>query len=110
VFQALVLPPTSGIDDTSQTRRFPQELALFQNYPNPFNPETVVRYQLPVTSEVRLAVYDVLGREVAVLVNRKMGAGVHEVSFDASGFPSGVYYCRLTGGSRSQIINMVLLR
>jgi beta-1,2-mannobiose phosphorylase / 1,2-beta-oligomannan phosphorylase len=75
---------------------------LAQNYPNPFNPATVISYQLPVASEVRLSVYDLLGREVAVLVNERKAPGTYEVKFDAgqpggqaSGLPSGVYFYRL---------------
>jgi hypothetical protein len=71
------------------------EFALEQNYPNPFNPTTVVSCQLPVASAVRLAVYDMLGREVAVLANGRMEAGRHEVEFNASGLASGVYTYRL---------------
>jgi hypothetical protein len=78
--------------------------ALEQNYPNPFNPTTVVSYQLPALSEVegsalsdvRLSVYDLLGREVAVLVNERKAPGRYEVRFDASGLSSGVYLCRMT--------------
>ena len=68
---------------------------LNQNYPNPFNPTTVISYQLPVTSDVRLAVYDLLGREVRVLVDAKMEAGIHEVTLEGSGLSGGVYFYRL---------------
>ena len=68
---------------------------LAQNYPNPFNPTTVVSYQLPDAGTVRLVVYDMLGREVAVLVNGRMNEGTHEVTFDGSGLASGIYVYRL---------------
>ncbi len=74
----------------------PDRFLLEQNYPNPFNPTTVVSYQLPVVSNVRLAIYDLLGREVAALVNEKKGPGIYEVMFDARGLPSGVFFCRLS--------------
>jgi len=77
----------------------PLAFVLEQNYPNPFNPTTVIRYQLPVASRVTLAIYDLLGRRVAVLVDDRKEAGVHDVSFDASGLPSGVYFSRLQAGS-----------
>jgi hypothetical protein len=69
---------------------------LSQNYPNPFNPSTVIRYQLPVVSEVRLQIFDVLGREVAALVKEHQEAGYHQAVFRAEGLASGVYFSRLT--------------
>jgi hypothetical protein len=69
--------------------------ALAQNYPNPFNPATIIEYELPMDNWVSLRVYDVLGREVAMLVNGFTPAGRHSVAFDGSGLPSGVYYYRL---------------
>jgi hypothetical protein len=104
----------------------PKEFALMQNYPNPFNPTTRIRYTVgrvvvpsgallggvegPASSKVRLAVYDLLGREVAVLVNERKAAGTYEVSIDASGLASGVYLFRLTSGSFVQSRGMVLLK
>ena len=83
---------------------------LAQNYPNPFNPATVVGYQLPVASNVRLVVYDILGREVAVLVNEREGPGSYEARFDATGLASGVYLYRLTAGTFVQTRSMILVR
>jgi hypothetical protein len=81
--------------------------ALEQNFPNPFNPTTVVGYQVPEVSEVELIVYDVLGREVTVLVDGQKSAGTHTVSFDASRLPSGLYLYHLevhpAGGLRSSV-------
>ena len=73
------------------------EFRLWQNYPNPFNPTTVVSYQLSVVSNVRLVVYDVLGREVAVLVDERKGPGSYTIRFNAAGLASGVYFYRLSG-------------
>ncbi|MCL5020243.1 MAG: dockerin type I domain-containing protein, partial [Bacteroidetes bacterium] len=73
----------------------PTKFGLDQNYPNPFNPSTTIGYQLPASSEVSLKIYDVLGREVAVLVNRRQNAGVYKVEFDGSKFAGGVYFCRI---------------
>jgi hypothetical protein len=83
----------------------PTEFALNQNYPNPFNPTTVVSWQLSVVSNVQLRVFDVLGREVATLVNGRMEAGAHSVTFNARNIASGVYFCRLeaTGGGKSYV-------
>ena len=86
------------------------EFRLWQNYPNPFNPRTVVSIQLPVVSDVKLAVYDVLGREVAVLINERKAPGRYEVTFDGSGLPSGVYFYRLVAGSHTDAKRMILLK
>jgi hypothetical protein len=66
----------------------PKSFALEQNYPNPFNPSTTIKYELPRTSKVTLTVYDLLGREVSVLVNERREAGVYEVKFDGSNLAS----------------------
>jgi hypothetical protein len=73
----------------------PAAVALLQNYPNPFNPSTVVSFQLPVASKVTLAIYDVIGREVAILVDEVVEAGKHNLTFDGSRLASGAYICRL---------------
>jgi CubicO group peptidase (beta-lactamase class C family) len=78
----------------------PEDLLLYQNYPNPFNPTTIIRYQLTAPGTVRLAVYDLLGREAALLVNEAKAPGRYEVRFDAAGLASGVYLCRLTAGNQ----------
>jgi hypothetical protein len=78
-----------------ETQALPSTFSLSQNYPNPFNPSTVINYQLPAVSLVTLKVFDMLGREVATLVNGERGAGTHSTVWDASGYPSGVYVYRL---------------
>jgi len=90
---------------------------LEQNYPNPFNPSTVISYQLPVTSKVTLKIYNVLGNEVATLVNEELPAGNHEVAFNAvshSGevrnLPSGIYFYQLRAGTFIQTNKMVYLK
>ncbi len=88
----------------------PSGFALQQNYPNPFNPRTVISSQLSVVSNVKLAIYDVLGREVMVLVNERRAAGAYEDTFDASGLASGVYIYRLTAGSFVAARKMVLMK
>ena len=75
------------------------EFSLFHNYPNPFNPTTGIRCQVPGTSNVRLIVYDLLGREVAALVDENKRAGVYEVQFNAGGLASGVYLYRMTAAN-----------
>jgi spore germination protein YaaH len=105
----------------------PQQLVLFQNYPNPFNGKTVIRYQVPPAGSghvtgaqgpsvgsqsnvVILRVYDILGREVAVLVNERKAPGDYEVRLDAAGLGSGVYYYRLISGDINQTRRMTLIR
>jgi hypothetical protein len=73
----------------------PTQIVLSQNYPNPFNPTTAISYQLLANSFVTLGVFDLLGREVATLVNGRESAGTHEVMWNASQYPSGVYFYRL---------------
>jgi len=88
----------------------PVEFALAQNYPNPFNPETVIEFSLPRAAETSLKVFDVLGREVATLVNAPMEVGVHRVIFDASALASGVYFYRVEAGEFRAVRKMVLMR
>jgi hypothetical protein len=86
-----------------------------QNYPNPFNPTTVIRYEIGAESpgaatDVRLAVYDLLGRRVAELVHERQVAGKHEVRFNANGLASGIYVYRLKAGSFEQTRRMTLIK
>jgi len=88
----------------------PAGFYLGQNYPNPFNPATMIRYQLPAAGDVTLRVYDTLGREVRTLVHERQSSGVHEVTFDASGLASGVYYYRLQKGTSTQTRRLLVLK
>ncbi|MCH8960685.1 MAG: cadherin-like domain-containing protein [Bacteroidetes bacterium] len=88
----------------------PLSFTLEQNYPNPFNPTTTIAYALPAASEVSLTVYDVLGGAVATLVDARQPAGRHEVAFDASPLPSGIYVYRLQAGSFSVAKRLVVLK
>jgi S-formylglutathione hydrolase FrmB len=88
----------------------PKTIFLRQNYPNPFNPTTVISYQLQVSSYVTLKIFDLLGREVATLLNEKKEAGVHEVMFNGSKLASGVYFYRMQAGNFIQSKKLVLLR
>jgi hypothetical protein len=85
-------------------------LALGQNYPNPFNPTTVVSSLYSVVSDVTIVIYDLLGREVATLVNARRAPGIYHDTFDATGLASGVYIYRLTAGSFVQSRTMMLLK
>lgn len=84
--------------------------ALSQNYPNPFNPGTTITYELQKPSEVRLSVFDMLGREVSVLVNEKREPGSYAVKFDGRGLSSGVYFYRLHAGDFVSTKGMLILK
>jgi hypothetical protein len=81
-----------GANDVQRDAELLPRSTLFQNYPNPFNPKTVIRYQLSVVSSIDLRVFDMLGREVAVLASGVQGAGSYTVNFDASNLASGMYF------------------
>ena len=101
---------TTALTGVEEETAMPKNFSLEQNWPNPFNPKTVVSSQLPVASDVRIVIYDVLGREVAVLVNERRAAGNYNDSFDASGLASGMYVYRLTAGSFTQARTMLLVK
>lgn len=88
----------------------PEAFALYQNYPNPFNPSTMIRYSIPTLEFVALKVYDVLGNEVATLVNEEKSAGSYEVEFDASHLSSGIFFYELITGSFIETKKMLLLK
>jgi hypothetical protein len=98
------------LDVSSAERDVPERFALEQNFPNPFNPSTVIPFQLPAASMVRLAVYDLLGREVALLVYDQKAAGKYEVRLDGKALASGVYLCRLIAGNYRETRKIVLMR
>jgi photosystem II stability/assembly factor-like uncharacterized protein len=88
----------------------PASFELFQNYPNPFNPKTIIKYSIPQLSNVVIKIFDILGNEVATLVNEEKPASVYEVEFNAEGLASGVYLYRLNAGEYQATKKMILLR
>jgi len=88
----------------------PKSPNLEQNYPNPFNPTTTIRYALPQRSHVTLTVFNVLGQQVATLVNESQDAGYHDVRFDANGLASGVYFYRIVAGEQVATKRLLLIR
>ena len=109
------LDPVTSVEDEIAVTEFKLE----QNYPNPFNPSTKIKFTISSnvkreTSNVSLKVYDVLGNEVATLVNEEKAAGIYEVSFSAAGnaytLTSGIYFYQLTAGSFSITKKMILLK
>jgi hypothetical protein len=101
---------TSPVTAIKRDERSPLEFALNQNFPNPFNPTTTIRFWLPTSAPVSLRVFDTLGREVAVLVAEVQSSGEHMVKFDANMLPSGIYVARLTGGTQTATIKLVLTK
>jgi hypothetical protein len=87
-----------------------QGYRLYANYPNPFNPATTIRFTLTDRRSTVLKVYDLLGREVAVLVNGDLDPGEHTVQFDGSRLASGLYVCRMTAGGYTTLVTMILQR
>jgi hypothetical protein len=88
----------------------PSTFALHQNYPNPFNPSTTISYDLPVRARVKLVIYNLLGQEVATLVNGEQEPGRYNVKFDASGLPSGIYFYRLEADKFVDVKKMILVK
>ena len=101
---------TPSIQVSNEYTFNPEGFALHQNYPNPFNPSTVINYQLPVSSLVVLKVYDLLGREVAELVNTHQAFGNHTITFNASDLSSGMYFYILRAGEFTQTKKMLLVK
>ena len=89
----IVLPPLLAVNE--EPSAVPREVSLRQNFPNPFNPATTIEYALVYASNVRLAVCDLLGREVALLVDAEMPPGIHRERWDPGDLPGGIYFCRL---------------
>jgi hypothetical protein len=109
---------TAVVDDLSfgsansveQINGLPEDFNLAQNYPNPFNPATKIQYSIPEASFVQLKVYDIIGNEVAILVNENQSAGTYRANFSGEGLSSGLYIAQLSTGNFVQTIKMSLLK
>ncbi|MEE9430622.1 MAG: T9SS type A sorting domain-containing protein, partial [Melioribacteraceae bacterium] len=88
----------------------PTEFKLEQNYPNPFNPSTTIRYSIPSNEFVTLKIYNILGSEVANLVNKKQTSGSYQVNFDASNITSGIYFYKISTSKFNQVKKMLLVK
>jgi hypothetical protein len=88
----------------------PTQFALYQNYPNPFNPSTIIRYSMPVGGNVSIEVYNALGEKITSLVNSQVEAGYHEVSFDATNLPSGLYFYKINTDGYTSVKKMLLMK
>ena len=95
---------------SAEGEELPTEVSLSQNYPNPFNPQTTIGYALPEAGDVNMTVYDILGREVRVLLDGPQAAGQHQLNFDANDLPNGTYVYRLVAGDKTITRTMVLVK
>lgn len=107
--QIAVLDPTA-VDDGLGAGNLPTEYELAQNYPNPFNPTTTISFSLPQAGAVKLEVFNILGQQVADLVNSRLEAGIHNVTFDAGNMPSGIYFYRLAHTEGVETRKMMLVK
>jgi hypothetical protein len=110
IAQVVPLIGSADPNSSSETENRIQNYYLSQNYPNPFNPTTKIRYEIPELSFITMKVFDVLGNEIATLVNEEKPAGKYEVEFNASTLPSGVYFYQLKAGKFIKTKKMVLLK
>jgi Secretion system C-terminal sorting domain len=99
-----------GYTDIEENIAIPEVFSLSQNYPNPFNPTTVITYSIPEVSNVKLKVYDMLGREIKTLVNKEQNAGVYNIEFNAANLSSGVYFYKIEAGSFVASKKILLLK
>ncbi len=104
------LPLTGGPVSASPAESLPLRFELGQNYPNPFNPSTTIRYQLPSETHVTLKIFDLIGREVATLVDGEMPAGKHTVRYDGKNASSGIYFYRINSAHFTAVKRMVLMK
>jgi hypothetical protein len=105
-----VYDPNQPLGTQNQSGNLPKEYRLFDNYPNPFNPSTTIKFSIPEKGFVKLAVYDIMGREISAPVNSEMNAGTHEVSFNAGGLASGMYFYKLSVNSFTDTKKMILIK
>lgn len=101
---------TGTSSDVADQQTFPTEFSLLQNYPNPFNPTTTISYQLPTAANVSLKIFDVLGKEVAALINETKESGTHEITFDATNLVSGIYFYQMRAGNFSETKKLMLMK
>jgi Secretion system C-terminal sorting domain len=106
----VIISTSAALAVPGDAQGVPAAWALEQNYPNPFNPTTVISYRLAAGNSVRLAVFDLLGREVALLVNENKKPGTYRVEFDATRFASGIYFYRLEAGPFVQTRKLCLVK
>jgi len=102
--------PNGIVGIHNNKKNLPVDFVLYQNYPNPFNPQTNISYELRVTSYVTVQIFDITGKLIINLVNKKQNAGKHVIIWDASAYPSGVYLYKLEVDNYSLTKKLVLLK
>jgi hypothetical protein len=115
---SILFRPVQTTNVENETGSLPDKIELYQNYPNPFNPTTEIKFSLPsvIASEtkqsqlVALTVYNLLGKEIATLLDEELTAGEHEVKFDATELPSGIYFYQLKAGDYIETKKMICLK
>lgn len=103
-----IAPEVTKVESNTDDLTF--RFMLEQNYPNPFNPSTEIAFQIPISSDVKLEVYNVQGQKVTILLDEKRDAGSYKVHFDANGIPAGLYFCRLKAEKLAQVKKMLLVK
>jgi hypothetical protein len=106
----MIRPPVGVTTDITKSPSKIDRYHLSQNYPNPFNPLTTISYSVPETGHVTLKIYDLLGREVTTLVDRRISTGTYSVEWDGSAMPSGIYFYRLQAGSHIIAKKLILMK
>jgi len=111
----IVYGDTNLVNIEQISSEIPNGFFLYQNFPNPFNPTTKINFDITSnvkgeTSKVKLVVYNAIGKEISTLVNQQLSAGSYSVEFDASNYPSGIYYYRLEAGDFSEVRKMILVK
>ena len=101
---------TSLVGVVNTGSNIPTVYKLYNNYPNPFNPKTMIKYDIPKNSNVRIVIYDVLGKEVETIVNEKKTGGSYEIQWDASKYASGAYFYKIEAGDFTESKKMVLIK
>ncbi len=96
--------------NTSQNGLLAEDYRLYENFPNPFNPSTTIKYTIPESGFVTITVYDISGRDVGTLESSQKQAGTYEIRFDAQGFASGLYFCRISVNGFTDVKKMILTK
>ena len=98
------------VTDVNNTSQLPEDFYLLQNYPNPFNPSTKIRFAVPEKSDVKIYLHDILGSEIAVILDEEVNPGVKEIELNGSNLASGVYLVRMVANNYQQTIKISLLK
>jgi len=108
VYSLFTFPPISSAN--TLTSNTPEEFILYQNYPNPFNPKTKIKFSIPENSFTTIKIFDILGKEIDILVNEKLQPGTYEINWDAALYPSGVYFYRIETDRYTDVKKMLLIK